>query len=63
MVLDPQVIGCRSLFRLNSGGSQSGDEPYIGMGKDLSNFAVVGARLNSEGIIRARFQPVSHSHT
>jgi hypothetical protein len=33
------------------------------MGKDLSNFAVVGARLNSEGIIRARFQPVSLSLT
>jgi hypothetical protein len=33
------------------------------MGKDLSNFAVVRARLNSEGIIRARFQPVSLSLT
>jgi hypothetical protein len=61
MVLDPQVIGCRALLSMNSGVSQSGDEPYIGMGKDLNNVAVVGARLNSEGIIRARFQPVSHS--
>jgi hypothetical protein len=61
MVLDPQVIGSRSLFTMNSGLSQLGPKLISASGQDLSNFAIAGAGLNSEGITHARFQPVSLS--